>query len=582
MNNSKASLKLNVGSGDTHVDGFVSVDIDVSVHPDIVAPADKLPFRSASVDEITAFHVIEHVYYWEAEATIREWFRVLAPGGKLVIECPDLSKVVRYLSKEQDYTTWSNLGMWGVYGDPNHKNPFYGHRWGYTENSISSLLARAGFLTPQFTIPKTHVPKRDLRVEAIKPLRTSHPFRDNLPSDQVQPRVFWLLYGDKTTGSSRLHGYHLNNYLRGRGWNSQILLEPLAPTLQIPLSVKEVRDVGLLCRGDIVIVQKLSDNNAISLLEWLAGNGVKTIYLDSDMPLKRREASFALWTVCVSAFQAQEYKRAGINHVVYIPDAIESVKPPKPLQPSTTRLRCVWFGSWTPEKARDIEYFQNLLNTNGFDDIDLIVISDHPDATIQWDLTTVYEHLHQCDFAVIPLQHIDEFAKAKSSNRAVQAMALGLPVLATPIPAYEEVIQSGWNGFLCRNDTEWLEALNQMRDPSLRHEIAQNSFSFSQEFFTIESIGALWETFLSGIVADQNFASVSQNLKQMFLQRRMRARMSARLMNTTSEPAIIAKYFLRSLSEYPFDLTLLRATIQVISRIGHKVNSKPFNPEVTP
>lgn len=46
-----------------------------------------LPFADESFDVVCAWHVIEHVE--SVEKTLKEWARVLRPGGLLVIETPD-------------------------------------------------------------------------------------------------------------------------------------------------------------------------------------------------------------------------------------------------------------------------------------------------------------------------------------------------------------------------------------------------------------------------------------------------------------------------------------------------------------
>lgn len=48
---------------------------------------ESLPFSDCSFDTITSWHVIEHVF--DVAATLREWFRVLKPGGVMVLETPD-------------------------------------------------------------------------------------------------------------------------------------------------------------------------------------------------------------------------------------------------------------------------------------------------------------------------------------------------------------------------------------------------------------------------------------------------------------------------------------------------------------
>lgn len=53
---------------------------------DVVAPGDNLPFPDESYDFIVSSHVIEHFY--NPMKTLREWMRVIKPGGYLFIICP--------------------------------------------------------------------------------------------------------------------------------------------------------------------------------------------------------------------------------------------------------------------------------------------------------------------------------------------------------------------------------------------------------------------------------------------------------------------------------------------------------------
>ena len=103
-------LKLDLGCG-SYCRGDVGIDIDFSwsnpyhrphfydkvagsknPYPDLVlADANyPLPFRSNAFDEVVMIHVIEHLV--RPYDCLREIYRVLKPGGKLILVTPNAQK----------------------------------------------------------------------------------------------------------------------------------------------------------------------------------------------------------------------------------------------------------------------------------------------------------------------------------------------------------------------------------------------------------------------------------------------------------------------------------------------------------
>lgn len=167
-------MKLNVGCGGRRLPGYTGVDVVERSASDIVAPADKIPLPGGAVEEVLAVHVLEHVFVWEAPNLLREWARLLQPGGLLVLELPDIVKCARNIvdgrmkgGKDPD-----QLGMWGAYGDPRSKDPWMNHKWGYAFKTLAPMVAEAGFIkivekpTQFHPAGRDH---RDFRLEARKP-----------------------------------------------------------------------------------------------------------------------------------------------------------------------------------------------------------------------------------------------------------------------------------------------------------------------------------------------------------------------------------------------------------------------------
>jgi len=83
-------MRINLGCHKWKLKGFVNVDIDPRVEPDLLADTGKLPMQDNSVDEIYAGHMLEH--FKLREDPLKEWQRVLKPGGVITITVPDFEK----------------------------------------------------------------------------------------------------------------------------------------------------------------------------------------------------------------------------------------------------------------------------------------------------------------------------------------------------------------------------------------------------------------------------------------------------------------------------------------------------------
>ena len=134
--------------------------------PDVVSDVRKLPFPDNYADEARAIHVIEHFYAWESLAAVKEWVRVLKPGGQLAIECPSLEKILKLADIPQVEPRYV---YWALYGDPRHKRPEMCHKWAYTTLSLVRLMTQAGLADLRPERPHFHFPIRDMRVVGIKP-----------------------------------------------------------------------------------------------------------------------------------------------------------------------------------------------------------------------------------------------------------------------------------------------------------------------------------------------------------------------------------------------------------------------------
>jgi glycosyltransferase involved in cell wall biosynthesis len=172
------TIRLNLGCGDKILPGYVNIDLvdERAGHkPDIICDVRKLaPLPDAYADEAMAIHVVEHFWRWEVVDILREWRRVLKPGGKIILECPNLLSACEAVLKNPDGASGpgkeGQRSMWVLYGDPAWKDPLMCHRWAYTPQSLGAVMQEAGFtqIRQEPAQYKLREP-RDMRVTGIKP-----------------------------------------------------------------------------------------------------------------------------------------------------------------------------------------------------------------------------------------------------------------------------------------------------------------------------------------------------------------------------------------------------------------------------
>ena len=127
--------KLNLGSGGSPMAGYQNRDIKTAhqIYP--------LHDADGSVDEVRASHVLEHFPHGQVADVVKEWVRVLRPGGRLKIAVPDFDWIVKAYSNGHRGDSRLEHYLFGgqVDGDDYHKAFF-------NEDKLKALLEGAGLV----------------------------------------------------------------------------------------------------------------------------------------------------------------------------------------------------------------------------------------------------------------------------------------------------------------------------------------------------------------------------------------------------------------------------------------------------
>ena len=349
-------------------------------------------------------------------------------------------------------------------------------------------------------------------------------------------KLGYILYGTAQTASTRISSLNVFDPLRRRGYAPVVLYQPrrfwhssksrrLQPRLDgIVVSAVDHHGFG---RGDVVFLQKVSGPSALRAVAQFREAGIKTVFWISDYVVP--EMSEACDATVVPSQELKLKHSVGLQpRVHYVHDGIEADDLHQEAYSShyastEQPLRVVFLSSKRVERIPllgDVPDFVELsvigryrtASSTGWRGTaprgmlgsgpailrtsarigDLIrnaarrasgqEQSGPPFHRLPWRLDTVYTDMLAFDVGIVPVDvtAVREGRRAdlpylKSNNRVTQLMALGLPVIATPLPAYEPIVENGVNGYLAVTVGDWTRALEELRDPGTRERLGRRA-----------------------------------------------------------------------------------------------------------
>ncbi len=291
-----------------------------------------------------------------------------------------------------------------------------------------------------------------------------------------------------------------------RDLQTSILFEPTTST-EFPKLEGVAQDAASLgC--DIVVMQKVHGPSGVALARELRSLGIRSLFLTCDQ-IDNAMVQAVDRTVVVTDYLRSLHLPALQANIEVVHDGIEEPhrckqqwrtdagSPKRPLRAclvTSARLAALPVLRLPPrwlqvhivgrydEGERPLRAFLHAMAADTHESrwARLSFALSRRIQRIPWSLQRTYEELEAADIGTIPIEGSPSADAAcppmwmrKSENRLTLMMAAGLPVIATPIPAYESVIEQGVTGFLARSQADWLRALEQLRRPELRRSMGQ-------------------------------------------------------------------------------------------------------------
>lgn len=310
--------------------------------------------------------------------------------------------------------------------------------------------------------------------------------------------------------STRIVVLNMLPYLREAGFDPHIVFEPVTST-KTP-DVTGVAEKIKAANFKVVVLQKVFGDSVLQLARELRQAGIKTVFAICDFVnpamCEATDATIVVTDYLKSLYPAELQAKLAVVH-----DGVERPECQKthwrnhtgsrarPLNAALVTsagldhlpllagvpdwLKITIVGRYSAQGLRMQRWKENYWQMRDKKDRAsrlkyLRFLANQRIECEGWGPDHVYDVLERSDFGIIPIEPdplIDPTGewRLKSENRLTLKMAIGLPVVATPIPSYESVIEQGVNGFLARSVDDWVRCLNALRDPDARLAIGRNA-----------------------------------------------------------------------------------------------------------
>ncbi len=317
-------------------------------------------------------------------------------------------------------------------------------------------------------------------------------------------KALFLTFGDERTPSSRYRVFQYLEGLQTYGWECKVL-RPRRGEASWRTALRGLREI----RADVIFLQKrLFPAPFFHLLSVEAKGRLiydfdDALFLhprgENEKPSHRRSLarlqrslSHARIVIAGNAFLA-EYARKFNPRVEILPTPVDLTRHPRrPAHMQQDTQVIGWVGTSTNH-----HYLQSigeaLRQLSAKRPTVLRVVSDRafqfPGVAVEnvtWQPEKEAVLLHGFDVGLMPL-YDDDWSRGKCAFKALQYMAVGVPVVCSPVGANTEVMQDGAQGFFASTTEEWIVRLDLLlEDAALRERMGNAGRETVAQRYSVE------------------------------------------------------------------------------------------------
>jgi Glycosyl transferases group 1 len=364
----------------------------------------------------------------------------------------------------------------------------------YTFGGAAVRVAGAAYRRTRKLLPSSGRPLLDGAFTALtgaSSLRYLDLSRGRRRRRSAPDRLFvgWLLHADEDGGAARVQALFPHAYLRRVGVNSIILRKPRVHYAPLRFGADEVARL-VAARLDVVVFQGVHGASAVALARALRAAGTRTVFVTGD--LFGHDIAQAVDHVVGASEGLTAVAGPHQKNTSVIESALDA--PPGLVKDHARpahgeRVRVVWVGY--PENLPLLAPVREALTDRRLAGYELVTISRGPGVTYQWHRRHVHRQLIECDIGVLPVGESDWY-RAKPNTRMTMLKALGLPMVASPIEAYQRTLTPGLGCYFARTPPEWADALAALAKPDARRVMGLAEREIVLARYGHDAVGAKW------------------------------------------------------------------------------------------
>jgi glycosyltransferase involved in cell wall biosynthesis len=199
----------------------------------------------------------------------------------------------------------------------------------------------------------------------------------------------------------------------------------------------------------------------------------------------------SLVTVC-NSYLKQKAIDSNAKKIEIIPTVVDLERYNDMCEINNTKLTIGWIG--TPKTEKYIIELKSVFETISKEiDLKIVVIGGKEFSSdifeyeiVPWSEDKEVEYINKLDIGIMPLSD-SKWEKGKCGYKLIQYMACGKPVIASAIGMNCDIVENNKNGFLVNNNTEWINAIKNLKDSKIRKEMGYYGKNLVEKNYSLQA-----------------------------------------------------------------------------------------------